>query len=469
LISSVGRAGKRAIGQAAGGFKQGASDDAMASYYDVQAKQDEFNQMDAEAQIDNGYFNSRGGVGENPAAKTGMGAGMGLGGDLSYKSQKLNDINTKLSTPHETSADNVHVADITNQPPSDEQAKRAQDLRAAQVASILGKNAPVKDNVADKFATIDNFESQEFANKLSNAKKAQLYRERAKHARTQGVKSSLATAGGAVAGGITAFAATAYMDSGTSAMITSAGIDLGASAGGVVSSIENMKRLSKDAKKDRTVFGEGSELGYAIKTAEDGAHLYTYSRFNDKEPETWEASVDMTDLPAVHKSSKEEGKGEMVTTEGWYETNGERIIDAHEGEQFRPANDKSSSRLAIEQGSAIALSEEVEIINGNISNESVNNGNNIVDGAIHASVNVRKKEFNEARESLAQYCGNHEDVFESLKTSFGEGVRELHLNNEVYSKGDSNFEEAEKISRDMHANANITVEEKAQGIIGLNN
>lgn len=448
LISSVGRAGKRAIGQAAGGFKQGASDDAMATYYDVQAKQDEFNQKDAEAQIDNGYFNSRGGVGENPAAKTGMGAGMGLGGDLSYKSQKLNDINKKLSTPHETSADNVHVADITNQSPSEEQAKRTQDLRDAQVATILGKKAPVKDNVADEFATIDNFESQEFANKLSNAKKAQLYRERAKHARAQGIKSSLVTAGGAIAGGITGFAATAYMDSGTSAMITSAGVDLGASAGGAVSSIENMKRLSDDAKKDRTVEGEGSELGYTIKTAEDGAHLYTYSRFNDKEPEKFaEAFVDFSDLPATSNVKESAGTGEMVTTEGWYETNGAKIVDAYE-----TAETVDGPRLAGPQVDK-ATGEYYYSVDGRVIY-----GNDATDNVVTVEESTMG-----SRERFANIMNQNSDFKDFYVQELGDAVQNVHLSKSVEAYCDDNHRMARTEHAQMSMDVNLTPSRKNQG------
>ena len=455
LISSVGRAGKRAIGQAAGGFKQGASDDAMANYYEAQAKMDEFNKKDAEAQVDNGYFNARGGVAENPAAKTGMGAGMGLSGDLMYKAQKLNDINAKLSTPHETSADNVYASDMTNVAPSSEKTKRAQDLRNAQVSAVMGKKAPVQDDVAEAFANIDNFESQEFANKLSNAKKAQLYRERAKNARTQGVKSALATAGGATVGGITAFAATAYMDSGTSAMITSAGVDLGASAGPALSNMVASRRMSKDAKTDRTVSGEGSELGYTIKTAEDGAHLYTYSRFNDQEGERLEAFVDMTDLPAVHKArQKNMSNGEMVTTEGWYETNGAKIVDAYEsaaqtdGPQISgPQTDTATGEYYYTvDGSSIRAE----------GNEHLAIGQNM-------TANVTVKPFENAKEDFVNYMNSERDLKDSFEDNFADAVSRSYNDDKLKAIGNNKYEEAKSISNGMKTTVNLDAALKEEG------
>ena len=455
LISSVGRAGKRAIGQAAGGFKQGASDDAMASYYEAQAAMDTFNKQDAEAQVDNGYFNARGGVAENPAAKTGMGAGMGLSGDLSYKAQKLNDINTKLSTPHETSADNVHVSDMTNVAPSMEKTKREQDLRDAQVTAVMGKKAPVQDNVADTFANIDNFESQEFANKLSNAKKAQLYRERAQNARRQGLTSSFATAGGAIAGGMTAFAATAYMDSGTSAMITSAGVDLGASAGPALSNMVASRRMSKDAKTDRTVSGEGSELGYTIKTAEDGAHLYTYSRFNDQEGERLEAFVDMTDLPAVHKArQKNMSNGEMVTTEGWYETNGAKIVDAYES-----AAQTDGPQISGPQTDT-ATGEYYYTVDGS-SIRAEGNGHLAIGQNMTANVTV--KPFENAKEDFVNYMNSEPDLKDSFEDNFADAVSRSYNDDKLKAIGNNKYEEAKSISNGMKTTVNLDAALKEEG------
>lgn len=408
LIGSIGHAGKRAIGQAAGGLKQGASDDAMANYYEAQAAKDRFNTRDAEAQIDNGYFNSHGGVGENPAAKTGMGTDMGLCGSLAYKMQKAAEAKSK--EPESVTSD-VYVRDAEY----DKQATaREQDLRDAQITAVLGKQAPVQGNsVAEEFATIDNFESQEFANKLSNAKKAELYRQRAHNARVQGITSSVATVGGAVVGGTVGFAGTAYMDSGTSAMITSAGIDLGSSAGSAISGAVSIGRQVQDANKKRTITGEGSELKYEINVDKEGAGLHTSPRFGEVYP----ASLESNNLPATNDT-----QGDMSAT----------------------PNREAQQSINIQQ------------IGGPMKDATTGEYYYAADGS---PITVEVPNMNN-QERFVSWMNANEDFKESYLNNVQDAVRETWNDEVTYFNGDTNYKTAAALSAQAKMNINITPEEK---------
>lgn len=331
LIGSIGRAGGRAIGQVNGGIKQGASDDAMGNFYDAQAQMDTAVKENAEKQINSGYFNSNGGIAVNPASLSGMGGEAGAEGNLSsrtsgsqvsHKQRMFDEANEKRESHN--NAEFISGALNEQEIIANDAATvsgREQDLKAEQIRSILGRNMPVEseNNLYDRFATVDNFESQAFANKISNARKAALYRERARSARRQGVTSGVLTAGGAALGGMVGFAATAYMDSGTSAMITSAGIDLGATSGNVYKDISETRRLRRDANRETIIGGDLSDIHYTIHVGRDvpeDERLRTRDRYSTIEP-VFGGTVE-TPVEPEGLEDFQSGFQSPVETQGWY-------------------------------------------------------------------------------------------------------------------------------------------------------
>lgn len=455
LIGSIGRAGRRAVGQVAGGISQGASDDAMANYYEAQAAHDDFLRRDAEAQIDNGYFNARGGIGENPAATAGTesAAGAGLSGDLAYRVQQMNRSRefARYEQDAEAHRGEPGYRDIIGEETqgiydvSESAEHRAQDVREAQISAVLGRNVPVRDDdIALAFATPDNFESQEFANRLSNASKAELYRQRAQNARRQGLVSGLTTAAGAVVGGTIGFAATAYMDSGTSAMVTSAGIDLGVSTGNAINSAISIGRQIQDANAEREIIGEGAELSYVITQDADDTDLFTYNRFSSPRYGAFHAgTVDSNDLPAVQPAM--ENGGLQVTTQQ------ANIAYPSNEEQYGIAGEE---RMAIGQDAGASMALDVPMSmegrNANVLPEGVN---------VATSVTIRP--FNEARDEVVTYMQENPDVREIYENSLAEAIRNTWNNSELRHNGGVNYARAEAISQNMQADIHMTPEERA--------
>lgn len=297
LGRSVLRAGSQAYGQIKDGIGQGKSDDAKADYYEAQAAKDEFDELDAGKQIDNGVFAQDGSVKANMAAQTVSGGG----GNLAYKAKMMQEAKSRAAATEnktdeysypweEVSAPgDLRAREVVEEGHSGlfmeehEASMRAADLRKAQVSELTGHKT--KDDIAEFYAgKTGDFESEEFADKISNAKKAELYRKRARSAREKGIMGAGATIAGGVIGGGLGFAATLFADSGTRAIATGIGIDAGsglanasADMGGAVAS------LLKSGKKNDTVFeGEGSELVYTIKQGKDGTSLETQNRFARK-------------------------------------------------------------------------------------------------------------------------------------------------------------------------------------------
>jgi len=359
LLGSIGRAGGRAIGQIAGGIKQGAGDDAMANFYDAQSQMDTATGENAEKQLANGYFNSNGGIAMNPAALSGMGQDIGDAGNLSQRAMNFggSQVAYKQRMFDEANANaNSNLGHFTDDALNREDvlandavtvAGREKDLKEEQIRSILGRSMPVssENNLYDAFATVDNFESQAFASKLSNAKKAELYRQRATQARKQGITSGVLTAGGAALGGVLGFGATAYMDSGTRAMVTSAGIDVGATSGNVYKNMAETRRLKESANAETTLEGDLSDIHYTIRTGKnvpDNEKLKTSDRYKTVKPYFEQETIGkegITDKQAACQAPLEAEGSYTRVNDGSLDYDKSRNFDASTGEWYEKMTD----------------------------------------------------------------------------------------------------------------------------------
>lgn len=89
------------------------------------------------------------------------------------------------------------------------------DIPSGELGSTAGINPT---NPSDKFANIHNFEGNAFSN-MSNARKAELYRQRADFKRKQGQREMALQMGGTVAGMGAGLAMTTFMSPGTKGMV----------------------------------------------------------------------------------------------------------------------------------------------------------------------------------------------------------------------------------------------------------
>ena len=161
--------------------------------------------------------------------------------------------------------------------------------------SVANYQTDLKDKtmeINDRFATLSDLASSN-ANLISNARKAELYRERAKQELFRGVTSGAGGIVGTVYGGVAGFGAGTFFSPGATAMMVAGG----AMAGGVLGS-----GFGYVAGEGTRMMGEAYGNRYSQLRTKEGIIDMAPWNLSMTEPEKYSGSVDFDALPTIRDS-----------------------------------------------------------------------------------------------------------------------------------------------------------------------
>lgn len=120
--------------------------------------------------------------------------------------------------------------------------------------------------IREKFANVHNFDNPEF-NNISNQRKAELYRERARMKRNSAISTSVGRLGGAAAGATLGLAAGTFFSPGAKATMMGMGVMAGGAAGGAAGDLVGKAGMSLGDKVSSAVERkrEGMQLDQFVK------------------------------------------------------------------------------------------------------------------------------------------------------------------------------------------------------------
>lgn len=175
-----------------------------------------------------------------------------------------------------------------------------QGIRHPSVANYQTDLKDKMTEINDRFATVSDLDSAN-ANNISNARKAELYRKRAKQELFRGVASGAGGLAGTVYGGAMGFGAGTFFSPGATAMMTAGGV----LAGGALAS-----GLGLAAGAGTRIVGDALGNRYSQLRTKEGIIDMAPWNISMAEPEKYAGTVDFDDLPAARESASMVGMTE---------------------------------------------------------------------------------------------------------------------------------------------------------------
>ena len=270
LAGSAVRAGKTAVATMSGA----ASDSKMANYEDEMAAASGESLSAQEAGIESASPPHS--VSSNSSPTTSESNSYGEASNIS----RSNAGNAGAEGPVFGSASDTNVAmpaaAVTVSNASNAGAEGPSTVASASSVDGTASGNVRYSDIADKYANIHNFESSPLNGQISHAKKAELYRQRARQRRKQAVGS---LAGGAL-GGLAGASAGLMLGPAVTSAMAGTGINVGSEVGGTVAS--HIPVMPDELREASTRIGQaGRTVGQAIANLRTTATSYVGSTSPD--------------------------------------------------------------------------------------------------------------------------------------------------------------------------------------------